>query len=499
MLNRLFVLVTFLFVVAALSQCNSPIQTSEVEKELTSSESKSESNPKEPESLDASSHENDGREPEIEQEVTPETHPIPKVSLPISQRLCVAHPEVHGPDALVKSQLKWMAQQLKAAGVSYLRYQLFWHRIETKKGEFDFSRYDRAVTILGEAGIKLVGVLGYGNPWASSKTKDDPYFPPDDLNDFANYVTKTVEHYKGSIDRWEIWNEPNAGYRFWKSEPHGDPVAYSKLLVKAIKAVKQVDPKSHVAFGGPFYIELVIMGAIPFLEKSFKAEPELAQLLDRLTVHPYPNYPPAYEPEDGSTEEKVPLPTMLAQTSRFLPGKPLWITEVGWPDYYKVDRTIQSEFLTRSFLLSFAGGAELVCWYKFADSKGKTLFPAEHLFGLFEEGGDWSKKPPKSKPAYDALKTIHKLLGKATEVTDVRQTMNLKPGEYGLQFKAPTETIYAFWRTKNTQARSLPVPVKSGTQTKSYTHLGKELETKRTEDEIIIPLTTGPIFVVASN
>ena len=35
-----------------------------------------------------------------------------------------------------------------------------------------------------EAGLEVIALLDYGNPWASSLTEDDPTYPPDDPEDF---------------------------------------------------------------------------------------------------------------------------------------------------------------------------------------------------------------------------------------------------------------------------------------------------------------------------
>lgn len=382
-----------------------------------------------------------------------------------------------------------------------MRYQLCWHHIETKQGAFDFSRYDRVVEIMESVNIRIVGVLAYGNPWASSKTTDDPYFPPDDPADFARYTKATVQHYKGRISRWEVWNEPNAGYRFWKTEPHDDPVGYTKLLVAAIKAVKDVDPASLVALGGPFFHEFIIMGAIPFITQVFAAQPSLATILDRVAAHPYPHYPPVDEPEDGR-ENRVPLWIMLSETAKFLPKQPLWITEMGWPSYYLVDVNKQAEFLSRSFLLAFVSGSELVCWYKFADTSGTALFPAEHLFGLFDVSTDWQQKPPAPKPAYLALKTIHTLLGQATTTEDIRTSHQLQSGEFGFRFLAPHSQIFVLWRQSAQPTRNITLAFPTNTTISTYNHLGKTMslapQQLPQETQLSLPLQTGPTFVVVT-
>ena len=49
---------------------------------------------------------------------------------------------------------------------------------------------------------------------------------PDQIAAFLRYVTWMVNHFKGRIHYWALWNEQDIGY--WN--PHGDPEEYGRLL-----------------------------------------------------------------------------------------------------------------------------------------------------------------------------------------------------------------------------------------------------------------------------
>ena len=66
-------------------------------------------------------------------------------------------------------------------------------------------------------------------------------------DDFARFSAKVAARYKGKVNAWEIWNEPNET-RFWRPAP--DPAGYARLLNLTYEAIKQVNPAATVILGG---------------------------------------------------------------------------------------------------------------------------------------------------------------------------------------------------------------------------------------------------------
>ncbi len=124
-----------------------------------------------------------------------------------------------------------------------------WFMVEPEKGEFVW--YDEPVDAMLERGVGVLGVLCRTPDWAGRDPGGEKVgaraWPPRDWDEFANYVYRTVDHYKGKINHWEVWNEP-WGRGFWA----GTPEEYGELLQIAYTEAKRADPEC-VVVGGCFW------------------------------------------------------------------------------------------------------------------------------------------------------------------------------------------------------------------------------------------------------
>ena len=55
-------------------------------------------------------------------------------------------------------------EMLAAGGFRWIRMDFDWARIETKKGDYDFSPYDRLLAALAKYKIRAIFILDYANP-----------------------------------------------------------------------------------------------------------------------------------------------------------------------------------------------------------------------------------------------------------------------------------------------------------------------------------------------
>ncbi|MBN2498485.1 MAG: beta-galactosidase [Deltaproteobacteria bacterium] len=342
------------------------------------------------------------------------------------------------------------------ARVRAFRWELPWSRIEPQAGELDFSSYDRVVDSLHEAQIDYLGLLSYGNPWASSATSSNDKFPPDDPADFAAYVRAAVSRYRDRVSRWEVWNEQNAGYRFWL--PESDPAAYAELLEAASAAAREADPGCTVAYGGTFFAPQGIQGAVDFIEASYRAAPALGESFDAMAFHPYMLYPPAVPPESKQALppfdylEQRSLVEMIRDVRAVLAAhgdgdKAIWITELGWPEFETVPADLQAAWLARAYLLALSEGVELICWYTLQDSSGHDA-PWEDCFGLVRGDADPLAPPePERKPAFHALATLAQTLAGMRFDADLTAEAGLGVGAHLLRFAAPDRSrqVLAAW------------------------------------------------------
>ena len=281
---------------------------------------------------------------------------------------------------------------LTSLGAAVVRQEIKWHLVQPEPDVWDWTSEDATVDAVTGAGLELIGLLAYGTPWASSATESDSFFPPDDPADYAAFAAAAAERYGDRVRRWEIWNEPNSGFRFWKKDPielAGNAAEYAELFVAAAKAIHAVDPSAEVMVGGTFFHEQVIPGAINFLSDAKAANPEFADVADAVAFHPYMLYAPRVGPEESEGDE-VPVWQMMPEL-RELMDLPLVATEFGWPSYGSVDEGAQADYLVRQMALLHADGVRDACWFTLGDGRLADENP-EHAFGLYRND-ETERKP----------------------------------------------------------------------------------------------------------
>ena len=328
--------------------------------------------------------------------------------VPLADRLCTAQGLNPGSGATDRRR-----ELLREAGVAVARLDFRWDRIERAPGVIDFDAHDAMLDAADAEGIEVVGILAYGNPWASAHTEDDPFFPPDDPADFAAWAGAMAAHYRGRVRRWEIWNEQNAGYRFWLPELHGEASAYAELLAMTASAIHGECADCLVLSGGLFFHEQLINGAIEFTHDMLEARPDVFDGVDALAFHPYPLYPPSAAPEaDGAGQRSI--GAMASDLRAVLEAHgveelPLAATELGWPVHDDVDEARQARLLSRAMLLGAALDIDPLCWFNVADGPNHGMFPPEDDFGLYRYGSEDGALPIDPKPARDAMAWLSRI------------------------------------------------------------------------------------------
>ena len=269
------------------------------------------------------------------------------------------------------------AEIAMAAGVKWSREEMQWAIIEPERGKFDWSRYDAVVETANSHGISVYGLIDYWNEWTKPYT-------PEGIADYVNYCKALVGRYKGRINHWEIWNEPNIF--FWP----GPKEVYPQLLKAAYKAIKEVDPDAQVlgcstAGIDSSFIKMVMDAGAPF---------------DILTIHPY-----RYALDDEQFIKELQDVHKLTEQIDGKP-RPVWITEMGWPTDIPngVTERHQASLIARTYLCTAASqAAENVSWYDFRDDGGSPFYN-EHRFGVVRS---YDFAP---KPAYRALASVCRTL-----------------------------------------------------------------------------------------
>src|ERR1700756_1873869 len=90
-----------------------------------------------------------------------------------------------------------------------------WPDIEPHRDEWNFERLDKYLDLAEEHHVGVLLVLGLTPEWASTRPKEkSAYKPgfaaePKNLDDWRFYIRTVAQRYKGRIQAYEIWNEPD--------------------------------------------------------------------------------------------------------------------------------------------------------------------------------------------------------------------------------------------------------------------------------------------------
>ncbi|MDR0475848.1 MAG: beta-galactosidase [Treponema sp.] len=272
-----------------------------------------------------------------------------------------------------RTQTSEEVRLLDEMGCKWVLNTFNWHKIEAEKDSFDFSNYDQYVNYAKGQGKKIVGVLGYSADYLYPKGKSKKYVPLEHIPLFLRFVEETVRHYKGQVDVWSIWNEPN--FLSWE----GPDSEFFELTKLTAKKIREVDPNAYI-IGGVFWRNFT-----GFIKKMHKAG--AIKELDALAFHPYAVNP------TGSMKVYDNFKKTLSEIDY---TGPVWITEMGYPTggWYptKVSLAKFPTYIAKTITGAAARGARVLLWYEIFDKidTGKSSIDSEKQFGLIHK--DFSRK-----------------------------------------------------------------------------------------------------------
>jgi len=230
------------------------------------------------------------------------------------------------------------AETVKKLGFNWMRthdgsnHITKWYELEKTKGALDFSKADASVRLLRRHHLMILGLLDTSPPFYSNfapETRSGGYYKdalwiPTDLEAWSQYTAKTVSHFKGRIDHWEVWNEPYVGMFFTreyqtetKRRIKGTPDDYLPLLAHAYSAAKDANPDATVFWStGPFF-----QPGKTFHQRAVELEADANA--DALTFHLYSTR------MMGSPDDLIGKKHREYTTGHALHDAELWNTEGG--------------------------------------------------------------------------------------------------------------------------------------------------------------------------
>jgi hypothetical protein len=364
-------------------------------------------------------------------------------------------------------------EMLAKAGFRWVRMDFVWQATERKKGEYDFSAYDRLLKSLDEHKIRALFILDYGNP-----LYDKGLAPASDegRQAFARWAAAAARRFRNRGILWEMWNEPNIF--FWKPKPDVDQ--YAKLALAVGKALREAEPQAM--YIGPATSQI----DFKFLEACFKAG--LLEYWTAVSVHPYRQKPPETAAEEYERLRK--LIDQYAPAGKRIPilsGE--WGYSAAWKNY---DEAKQGRMLPRQFLTNLASGVPLSIWYDWHDDGPDPKEP-EHHFGTVKFPYHAGREPVYDpKPAYLAAKTFSTVLG------GFRFRKRVTAGgkdDYVYLFVKGAEARLVAWTTANDpHAVTLPL---GPAEFQVTAHTGESLPAVNASGrDITLTITDAPVYLV---
>jgi hypothetical protein len=180
-------------------------------------------------------------------------------------------------------------------------------------------------------------------------------------------VEEVVTRYKGKIDAYEIWNEPN--WIFWQ----GKREDFFGLSRAAALKIREIDPEAKIVAGS--------FNRVPrsFIRGMFQAG--AMENADIISFHPY----------DISPRRSIRL---YDQFKQFLAAQgytgDIWVTEIGYPTggWYptRVSESRFPAYIVKTLAGLAVRGAGISFWYELCDTynprAARSLLDSELYFGL---------------------------------------------------------------------------------------------------------------------
>jgi len=224
----------------------------------------------------------------------------------------------------------------REAGIVWAKQQFSWEEIEKRKNQFDWDKYDQIVATFEKYGMEIIARVDRPPAWAH-KDKSVSQGPPDDFNDYGDFIDAFVRRYQGRIHYIQVWNEPNI-FPEWGNRPV-DPAAYVQLLKVAYARAKAADPNIRT-LAAPLAITLGepwapgsnqwrAMDDLAFLDAEYQAGAK--DYFDILSANAFglratPDDPP--DPKQLNFQ-RIALDRQIMEKYGDT-NKAIWINEYGW-------------------------------------------------------------------------------------------------------------------------------------------------------------------------
>lgn len=291
------------------------------------------------------------------------------------------------------------ARYAASLGIAEGRNDILWRLNETVRGQYDWApNYVREFTRLHVNGLKVMGIVNYGNALYGNKNTPDT---PEAIAAYGRYAAAIAQRF--DLVGLEVFNEFNHE-RFNKTGCGTAPTCYIPLLKSVYDSVRAVDPDlplvagSTANYDAEWFDGLWQAGGMTYA--------------DAMSYHPY-----------EIVNDPAALASIIATSRQSMQTYgggtlPIWITELGATSTGGMPSQVaQAEFAFKASVTAFGNGVEKFFWYNLInDSPDPTVH--EGNFGLFGQPiAGVAALPPKPAAMAVALVTTH-LAGRPADVSE---------------------------------------------------------------------------------
>jgi hypothetical protein len=276
----------------------------------------------------------------------------------------------------------------KQLGVTRIRVNLLWAYTMPKSQynarrkpaaiNYNFTQIDQLIDRAAPNGIRVhLSLTGPAPRWANARRRGttQSWYKPN-ARYFGEFASVAANHFKGRVDRYSVWNEPN--WKTWLGPLKAAPSIYRAMYVRAYKAIKKADRSAQVLIGetSPYGRPGLSTSPLAFLRKvtcvnsSYRRVRKCPRLkADGYAHHPYDfrhspsyQYPGSDNVTIGTLSRLTRALDRLKRSGALRPTRggrmPLYLTEYGYFAAGKraLPARTRSRYLKQAYTIALRNG-----------------------------------------------------------------------------------------------------------------------------------------------
>lgn len=231
-----------------------------------------------------------------------------------------------------------------------------WHEINTSQGVYNWTAFDRWMTLAQQHNVEVVYTFGRVPSWANGN--NGTAAPMTNMQYWDDFVRAVVTRSAGRVKYWEIWNEPNDTH-FWT----GDIPTLVIMAQHAQQIIKSIDPNAIILTPSPTWTS-----TSPNQWMTSYLQAGGGGYADIIAFHGYVNSSPEMIDSLAANMRNV-------MNANGQSAKQLWDTEASFSLSDSCSSSIcdpdqQAAFVVRHYMLHLSRGVDRYLWYAWEDTWG---------------------------------------------------------------------------------------------------------------------------------